>query len=73
VDIAPMTKSQQIQNILLLIEFVDNAVITGAQPIFKPTFKPVMGVIRSGVNRHHESSPRSDRGRAAIEGGWRRG
>jgi hypothetical protein len=39
-----MTKSHEVQNILLLIEFVDDAVITGAQPIFSSTFKPVMGV-----------------------------
>jgi len=37
-----MTKSQQIQNILLLIEFVDDAVIAGAQPIFSPPLEPTV-------------------------------
>jgi|GEM_PF-6911705 len=39
-----MTKSQQVQNALLLIEFVDDAVMARAQSIFSPAFKPVMGV-----------------------------
>jgi hypothetical protein len=37
-----MTERQQIQNVSLLIEFVDDAVIAGAQPIFRPAFEPVV-------------------------------
>jgi hypothetical protein len=41
-----MTHRNQIENIFLTIEFVDDAVVAGAEPIFVPTFEPVMRKIR---------------------------
>jgi hypothetical protein len=37
-----MTERQEIRNVLLLIEFVDDTVIAGAQPVFGPIFEPVI-------------------------------
>lgn len=47
-----MTECYQIQNVLLLIEFLDDAVIAGAQPMFRPASEAVMWVsaqARTGV------------------------
>ncbi len=41
VNFAPMTQSDQIENVLLLIELVNDAVITNAKPILGSTFKPM--------------------------------
>ena len=45
VNLASVTKCDQIQNVFLSVEIVDDSVIASAQPIFGTVFQPMMRIL----------------------------